>query len=379
MRIRTDRKTISTACEQIKQFLSSDDLAQLNERLLIAHEVIDKINDLQNSITSLPSVFFLEKDVYVSFVLRRWENFIKVAQKLPYEEKESEYVELLQLTGKFFSSVMSQLDNQVKTDEKMTTIKKTSIDELKKSLSEERIKLNLLLKQLEQEKAKETPNEDKIHDLQTHIEELQEKGKILRSSMDESQAEKMIENEWDERIEKAFKKLEILTNQYESERKRTKNEFWVWVGVILVDLGALSYWYFNFVRLIISKTISIDSIISLVPFSVPTMLGIALFWIAIVQKNRANNLSLTITERLFNIHYLERLLMFVNDLSPSSNEAINTINKSVNEILNHYIENIGKDNIDFGKLSKVDKYELESNPLIEIINKLIDKVWKKEQ
>ena len=55
-----------------------------------------------------------------------------------------------------------------------------------------------------------------------------------------------------------------------------------------------------------------------------------------------------------------------------------TINKSVNEILNHYIENIGKDNIDFGKLSKADKYELESNPLIEIINKLIDKVWQKE-
>lgn len=71
--------------------------------------------------------------------------------------------------------------------------------------------------------------------------------------------------------------------------------------------------------------------------------------------------------------------MFVNDLSRSSNEAINTINKSVNEILNHYIENIGKDNIDFGKLSKAEKHELEANPLIDIINKLIDKVWKKEQ
>ena len=379
MRIRTDRKTISTACEQIKQFLSSDDLAQLNERLLIAQEVIDKINDLQKSIPSLPPYFFLENDVYESFVLRRWDNFIKVAQKLPYENRESEYIELLKLTDKFVNSVMSQLDNQVKSDGKTTIIIKDSIDKLKKSLSDERIKLNLLLKQLEQEKAKEMPNEDKIHDLQSQIDELQEKGKKLRISMDESQAEKMIENEWKSRIKNAFKELGTLTQQYESERKRTKNEFWLWVVVIIVDFLALSFWYYCFIRLIIEKTISIDNIISLIPFSVPTMLGIALFWIAIVQKNRASNLSLAITERLFNIHYLERLLMFVNDLSRSSNEAINTINKSVNEILNHYIENIGKDNIDFGKLSKAEKHELEANPLIDIINKLIDKVWKKEK
>ena len=95
-------------------------------------------------------------------------------------------------------------------------------------------------------------------------------------------------------------------------------------------------------------------------------------WAAIVQKNRANRLSIAMTGKIFNIHYLEQLLLMVNNLAPSSNNGIVVISKSVQDVLRHYIENIGDDDIKLLQMRKIEKDELKAAPLLEIINKILD-------
>lgn len=380
MRVYTEKDKIIRACKQIEAYMSHKELVQFNDKLIIARIVINKIIAFNNTFTDLPPFVTFEKEYIVNNVLSKWEEFVKVVDKFSSQQKEIEYIELLKLTSSFLDSVLKQIPNSTQTvKDEDKAINKTPIKDLKMSLSEESKKLNLLLKQLEQEKSKESPNEDKLKAIEEQIDELKEKGRKLRNSVDKSQEETMLENEWKRRIKEAFKTLEPLTTQYECERNKVKWEYYSWIAVMILDFISLAFWYYYYIGLIINKTITIDNIISIIPFSVPTMLGVALFWISIVQKNRASNLSLAISEKLFNIHYLENLLMFVNEMSPSSSEAIKTINISVNKILDHYIDDIGKNKINIGKLTKVEKEEMEATPLIDIINKLIDKTWKSEQ
>lgn len=380
MRVYTEKDKIIRACKQIEAYMSHKELVPFNERLIIARIVIDKIHAFINTFTNLSFFVTSDKEFIVNNVLSKWEEFVKVVDKFSSQKKEIEYIELLKMTSSFLDSVLKQIPNSTQTvKDEDKVINKTPIIDLKKSLSEESKKIDLLLKQLEQEKSKESPNEDKLKAIEEQIDELKEKGRKLRNSVDKSQEETMLENEWKRRIKEAFKTLEPLTTQYECERNKVKWEYYSWIAVMILDFISLAFWYYYYIGLIINKTITIDNIISIIPFSVPTMLGVALFWISIVQKNRASNLSLAISEKLFNIHYLENLLMFVNEMSPSSSEAIKTINISVNKILDHYIDDIGKNKINIGKLTKVEKEEMEATPLIDIINKLIDKTWKSEQ
>lgn len=377
MRIYTEKDIILRAHKQIEAYMSNVELMPLNEKLIIARYVIEKSNALKDAINVLPNYIKFDNNLIPNNVLRKWEEFIKVVDKFSSQKKEIEYIELLKLTSSFLDSVLKQIPNSTQTvKDEDKAINKTPVIDLKKSLSEESKKLDFLLKQLEQEKSKESPNEDKLKAIEEQIDELKEKGRKLRNSVDKSQEETMLENALKGRIEEAFKTLEPLTTQYECERKIANKEYNLWKWIMIADSIILMIWYYYYFGLIIDKTIKIDNIISIIPFSVPTMLGVALFWISIVQKNRASNLSLTISEKLFSIHYLEKLLMFVNEMSPSSSDAIKTINLSVNKILDHYIDDIGKNKINIGKLTKVEKEEMEATPLIDIINKLIDKTWK---
>lgn len=380
MRIFTEKDILLRVCKQIEAYMSHGELMPLNEKLIIARYVIEKNNALKDAINVLPNYIKFDNNLIPNIVLRKWEEFIKVVDKFSSQKKEIEYIELLKLTSSFLDSVLKQIPNSTQTvKDEDKVINKTPVIDLKKSLSEESKKLDLLLKQLEQEKSKESPNEDKLKAIEEQIDELKEKGRKLRNSVDKSQEEAMLENALKSRIKEAFKTLEPLTSQYECERKLAHREYNSWKWIMIADSIILMIWYYYYIGLIINKTINIDNIISIIPFSVPTMLGVALFWISIVQKNRASNLSLAISEKLFSIHYLEKLLMFVNEMSPSSSDAIKTINLSVNKILDHYIDDIGKNKINIGKLTKVEKEEMEATPLIDIINKLIDKTWKSEQ
>ena len=132
------------------------------------------------------------------------------------------------------------------------------------------------------------------------------------------------------------------------------------------------WWCWNFISLLLNDEYKIEGIIDLIPLYMPFVFGFALMWAAIVQKNRANRLSIALTTKIFNIHYLEQLLLMVNNLAPSTNNGIVVISKSVQDVLKHYIENIGVDDIKLSQMSKIEKDELKAAPLLEIINKILD-------
>ena len=139
-----------------------------------------------------------------------------------------------------------------------------------------------------------------------------------------------------------------------------------------MDIIAFSGWCWYFISLLINNEYKIEGIIDLIPLYLPFVFGAALMWAAIVQKNRANRLSIALTGKIFNIHYLEQLLLMVNNLAPSSNNGIVVISKSVQDVLRHYIENIGDDDIKLSQMRKIEKDELKAAPLLEIINKILD-------
>ena len=104
---------------------------------------------------------------------------------------------------------------------------------------------------------------------------------------------------------------------------------------------------------------------------------IALLWLSTYMKNRANKISIELSTRLFNIHYLEGLLRLTNKLSYNQAEALRRINNAVDAMLHGYLRLIDKNDVSEKLLDDFENKELKDNPYykaIETINDILKNV-----
>ena len=80
------------------------------------------------------------------------------------------------------------------------------------------------------------------------------------------------------------------------------------------------------------------------------------------------------SEELFRIRYLEGLLLSVNKLSKSSDISINRINKAIDSMVESYLHQTERNFLTEDKISAIEKKELNTNKMMQWMDKLIDKV-----
>lgn len=372
MRIKADKDNILNNSELILRLISNESLKEIVHNGNLYEEVIQGLNNILKYKDLLTFPIFISSDAHPRTLIPQWRDFVHSFEGKTEKEKLADFHNLLEQTRLFVLSVMQHVKFCVDGCDNEKTVKKESADNIQEKLSFERRKLSDIMSEISTARLSESKSNEKIKELQQQLEKQREKVLGLQQELNEAKDEKIKEEEWNQKIKKSFEKLSDITKHYDSERENVKIEWWVWTTIIILDISVFSWWCWYFISMLLNNEYKIEGIINLIPLYLPFVFGVALMWAAIVQKNRANRLSIALTAKIFNIHYLEQLLFMVNNLAPSTNNGIVVISKSVQDVLRHYIENIGDDDIKLSQMRKIEKDELKAAPLLEIINKILD-------
>ena len=87
-------------------------------------------------------------------------------------------------------------------------------------------------------------------------------------------------------------------------------------------------------------------------------------------KNRANKISIELSVQIYNIHYLEGLLKLTNSMSRSSTQALDNIERIVDNMVGSFLEKMKRQQLEEQKLSKIEKQELEDSPYWKILKEI---------
>ena len=73
------------------------------------------------------------------------------------------------------------------------------------------------------------------------------------------------------------------------------------------------------------------------PFYIPIPITGVLLWVFIVQMNRAQRQMVMLVENIHNVEYIEGLLLSLNTLSPSIENAVKRINEAIDRLLTNHL------------------------------------------
>lgn len=225
---------------------------------------------------------------------------------------------------------------------------------------------------LAESKKGENQDVNLVKDLESQNKEIDEQIESLTAVNDKHRQDKEIENNWDERIKKTFTNLKTVTTPLEKQKYNSFVEWILWIVIIIFSTILLFTWYIWLVTNIPNLGLNMDaSYLKLMPYLLPIPVYIAILWIGIIQKGKARKVQLAIATLLFNIHYLESLLQMINKLSKNADVAVDNINNLLKKIIEQYIQQIGKNDIDVKLMDNIEKEEDKDNPLIDKLTDII--------
>lgn len=284
-------------------------------------------------------------------------------------EKKSEIEAVFRRTQKFLRSLLT-IPNKKKAIRRYSS---KSLSEVMERTANEKAKIS---EQLVKEKKKISPDEDTIQNLEKLKEVSDKELEELYKERNRQELEEVSEKDWAEKIKNTFQLLRECTSVLEDEHKNVDTEYHLFLyGLILPSL-VLLIWLCKLYGFMISRQPPYSNWVEFLPYYLPVPIFVALFWVMIVQKNRAGKISIALSERLYQIKYLEGLLMTINQLSQNSQDAIETISRCLDKMVNGYLTKVAKEPMDELHVEAIEKKEINENSYFKIIDKLTDLIKK---
>ena len=217
------------------------------------------------------------------------------------------------------------------------------------------------------------PKEER-DDLTQKLKGLEAQMAKMLKEKDAVQKEEQIEKNWDTKIQQAFVALKKCTSTIEEEKNIASNEYQRIINIIYVLSTLVVVWLISIYKAIFISHIFFGGWVNFLPYYLPIPLFLVVFWVLIVQKNRASKLSITLSDELYRIRYMEGILLAINKLSDNSESSITRINKALDVMVESFLHQVEKTNIDEKGIEAIEKKELNTNKYIQIIDKLIGKL-----
>ncbi len=180
-------------------------------------------------------------------------------------------------------------------------------------------------------------NEKKIKELETTLSSLELRIASLQKEKYKIEEASKIEQDVSTRIKNAFSELASYTKGIDTELGILKWEYGVIVGLLLLAIIAFVVWFICFYLKILNNEIHITDLCSFIPYYLPIPLFVAFMWVLIYQKNRASRLSNMLNDKLFNIHYIEGLLIAANKLIVNTDTSVERLNEAINTMVDGYL------------------------------------------
>lgn len=226
--------------------------------------------------------------------------------------------------------------------------------------------------ELEKQKSKVPQDEDAIKYIEEQLEKLNAEYNEISDATEKAESDAVVVDNVSKRISEAFEQLKLHTKDIEEERNHVKREYLITLGCIPVFTACFIGFYIWFLIIYNGNMVKFNSWLAFLPYTIIIPIYVALLWLCVYLKDRASKISIELSTRLFNIHYLEGLMKLTNSLSSNSSEAVKRISTTADALMKSYLSQISKNHLTEAEVSKMESKELESNPYWKYLHEVKD-------
>lgn len=301
-------------------------------------------------------------------LMSQWQQFDKDYDGTVTVDIKRKYDGLIKSTINYLDHIMSlsPIDNNAQT-ESVITVEEAKLK--KRNISNKR---NSLLGELEKQKSKVPQDEDAIKYIEEQLEKLNAEYNEISDATEKAESDAVVVDNVSKRISEAFEQLKLHTKDIEEERNHVKREYLITLRCIPVFTACFIGFYIWFLIIYNGNMAKFNSWLAFLPYTIIIPIYVALLWLCVYLKDRASKISIELSTRLFNIHYLEGLMKLTNSLSSNSSEAVKRISTTADALMKSYLSQISKNHLTEAEVSKMESKELESNPYWKYLHEVKD-------
>ena len=350
----------------ISDLLYSPKYAELNRSNRVdLDKMAGRFGYARNRLDKSPGDITLENEDYLPADINKlWKRFDAAFNGTVTEQVKKSYGNLIKKTSSFLE-YLKRLPAEQTYNARSISVE----DEKKKQArsKEQRAKIKILLENLQNSS---TPDKERVQRLEEQLRAVDQGIKESQEKVESVDVALKTEKQWSLRIEQAFKDLGNYTRSIEDEKDKATAEYWLFLIATLILIALFANLYCHFIAGIQHHTIILREWIDYFPYGMMAPLFALLIWLCVYQKNRAHKISIELTTRLFNIHYLEGLLKLTNALSANPDEAIGKIDHAVDSMLRSYLKQVDRNHLSETELSRLEVKEMEGSPYWKLLQEI---------
>lgn len=365
------KKDILSLFAFVQDKLLSPKYYGLNEaNKVVKYEIIDRMHQAEKRMSLLDSdKVLIYNGVEPPEIIRLdWEKFDRSFDGNISDVCKQNYKFLIDQTLALVNSIRPlPIESKSKDELPSKAADKEGVDEKLSRLTKSRESLK---NEIERQEAKEPKDEIKIQSLKVQLKNLDSEYRATLESKKKIVSDTVVGQNISNEVTEAFEKLKAYTTVIEDERVRAKWEYYISLFSIPFLIIVFIALYVFFIYDLVTNRDDFSEFIDFLPYTAAVPFFIALLWLCVYLKDRASKISIELSTRLFNIHYLEGLMQMSNSLSISPEESIKRLDKAMGMLMDNYLAQVKDNHVTEKDIAKLEMTELKSNPYWKILQEI---------
>lgn len=365
------KKDILSLFAFVQDKLLSPKYYGLNEaNKVVKYEIIDRMHQAEKRMSLLDSdKVLIYNGVEPPEIIRLdWEKFDRSFDGNISDACKQNYKFLIDQTLALVNSIRPlPIESKSKDELPSKAADKEGVDEKLSRLTKSRESLK---NEIERQEAKEPKDEIKIQSLKVQLKNLDSEYRATLESKKKIVSDTVVGQNISNEVTEAFEKLKAYTTVIEDERVRAKWEYYISLFSIPFLIIVFIALYVFFIYDLVTNRDDFSEFIDFLPYTAAVPFFIALLWLCVYLKDRASKISIELSTRLFNIHYLEGLMQMSNSLSISPEESIKRLDKAMGMLMDNYLAQVKDNHVTEKDIAKLEMTELKSNPYWKILQEI---------
>lgn len=337
---------------------------------VVKYDIVDRMQQVESRLATFGSDTVLIKNGVKSpeLIRRDWGIFDSNFDGNVSDGYKLSYKLLIEQTLALVNSLMPlSQDNKPKVELPGKAADKEGVDEKLSRLDKSRESLK---EEIKRQEAKEAKNENYIQDLKARLKIQDTEYRATVESKKKIVSDAVVGQNISKEVTEAFEKLKAYTTVIEDERVRAKWEYYISLFCIPFLILAFAALYGFFIRDLVTNRDDFSEFLDFLPYTAGVPFFIALLWLCVYLKDRASKISIELSTRLFNIHYLEGLMQMSNSLSISPEESVKRLDKTMGMLMDNYLAQVKDNHVTENDIAKLEMTELKSNPYWKILQEI---------
>lgn len=320
-------------------------------------------------------VVLFNKEVNFDKLIAMWNKFEEHFDGKESVENKEQYGLLVKYTVLVLGYLKSvPIDKTPVSNENI----KISSDVEQKKLDDINTRRAKLKEALEKAKVEDPVDNEKVKRLQSQLDKMNATFMAIREKVEDAKIDSEAKSTLKTDIDSAFKDLGAYTIKIDDELNRLRIEYWAALITLGVIILCILVGYFVFICKVVSKAIVINNPWDVLPYSLGLGICIGLIVVCLYLKGRANKISIELSTRLFNIHYLKGLMNMTSKLSANYGEAVIRINDIIGVLERSYIRRINQNTVTEKQLTTWEKKEIKNSPYLKLLIEIKELLTKSE-